>query len=186
MNMLILRSERSAPVTRMLAAAAMAAAALVAAFAPAPARAAGPVENLGTPISQFLVLDTVLGADASGKPTLYGSTYNVNPDGVWFFAISPVDGQVIEKLFMPGAWGGYHDAIAPDGKVYLVTLTQDGVPTLWMYDPQTNAVGIVARLPKTSSGYEFAFGVTTSPWGDVMSASRRPARCTSTTRRRTE
>ncbi len=131
------------------------------------ARAAGTVENLGNPISQFLVLDTVLGRDASGHPMLYGSTYNVNPDGVWFFAVSPDDGRVVEKLFMPGAWGGYHDAVAPDGKVYLATLTQDGVPTLWMYDPRTNVVQIVARVPKTVSGYEFAFGVTASPWGDV-------------------
>ena len=137
------------------------------ALTPQSARAASPVENLGTPISQFLVLDTVLGVDAHGSPMLYGSTYNVNPSGVWFFAVSPVDGQVVEKLFMPGAWGGYHDAVARDGKVYLVTLTQDGVPTLWMYDPQTNAVSIVARIPKTVSGYEFAFGVTASPWGDI-------------------
>lgn len=135
--------------------------------APAVGRSASGPENLGDPIQQFLVLDTVLGTDASGQPMLYGSTYNSNPNGVWFFAVSPADGRVVEKLFMPGAWGGYHDAVAADGKVYLATLTQDGTPTLWMYDPQTDKVGIVARIPKIRTGYEFAFGVTTSPWGEV-------------------
>jgi streptogramin lyase len=131
-----------------------------------PATAATAAENLGQPISNYLVLDTVMGKDASGKPMLYGSTYVVSREGVYFFAVDPVTGDIVKMLHMTDSWGGYHVDAAPDGKVYLAPLEQTGKADLWMYDPQTDIVKIVATVPNTS-GYNFLFGVTVAPWNKV-------------------
>ena len=48
------------------------------------------VEDLDVPITNYLILDSVLGEDANGNPTLYGSTYNKGGDGVTFFGIDPL------------------------------------------------------------------------------------------------
>lgn len=130
---------------------------------PAQASAADPavtgtVENLGQPISRFSILDSVMGEDALGEPTLYGSTYNAPSEGVMFFGIDPVTGAIRTELRMPGAWGGYHVAKAPDGKIYLGPENTSAVPQIWQYDPLTNVVKVVATAPE---GF-FCFGMTVS------------------------
>lgn len=149
----------------VIAAAVALAAALALATAPSSTAATQP-QNLGQPISNYLVLDTVMGKDAAGKPMLYGSTYLSSPAGVWFFAVDPVTGDIVKMLHMTDSWGGYHVDAAPDGKVYLAPLEQTGKADLWMYDPQTGVIKIVATAPETGS-YNFLFGLTVAPWNKV-------------------
>ena len=144
--------------------AALVALSLVAATPSAAAELAEP-ENLGQPISNYLVLDTVLGTDATGRQLLYGATYVVNPDGVYFFAVNPVTGTIEKLLHMADAWGPYHVDRAPDGKVYIVPLQQTGEADMWMYDPATEQVKVVATAPETP--YAFLFGLTVAPWNKV-------------------
>ncbi|WP_157574350.1 Ig-like domain repeat protein [Jiangella muralis] len=147
---------------RLAALAAVAATVLLAPAAAAPADpvAPGVVENLGIPISTYLVLDTVLADDANGDPTLYGSTYNAPSDGVTFFGVDPETGAVRTELPMPGAWGGYHVAAAPDGRIYLGPLNSSSASQLWEYDPVADTVSLVATMP---TGI-MCFGITVSPY----------------------
>ncbi|PZF84236.1 hypothetical protein C1I92_09325 [Jiangella anatolica] len=144
----------------MLAAVAATALLAPAAAAPADPVAPGVVENLGIPISTYLVLDTVLADDADGDPTLYGSTYNAPSDGVTFFGVDPETGAVRTELPMPGAWGGYHVAAAPNGHVYLGPLNSASASQLWEYDPVADTVELVATMP---TGI-MCFGITVSPY----------------------
>lgn len=156
---------------RRLGRALVGAALLAVGLAAPPAQAAeapavtGTIENLGTPISDFLVLDSVLGKDKSGAPMLYGSTYVANSPGVTFFAVDARTGDLVKQLPMPGSWGGYHTTLGTDGRVYLATLSGDGRAHLWQYDPQTEQVRIAATTPE--AGFSFAFGVTSTPWGKI-------------------
>jgi hypothetical protein len=120
----------------------------------------GVVENLGIPISTYLVLDTVLADDANGDPTLYGSTYNAPSDAVTFFGVEPETGAVRTELPMPGAWGGYHVTAAPNGHVYLGPLNSASAAQLWEYDPVADTVELVATMP---TGI-MCFGITVSPY----------------------
>lgn len=122
-------------------------------------------ENLGQPISSYLVLDTVLGADTTGRQLLYGATYVVSTEGVYFFAVDPVTGKIEKLLHMADAWGPYHVGAAPDGKVYVAPLQQTGKADLWMYDPTTDQVKVVATAPEPYSA--FLFGLTVAPWNKV-------------------
>ncbi|PZF81091.1 hypothetical protein [Jiangella anatolica] len=119
----------------------------------------GTVENLGTPISSFLILDSVQGVDKDGRPMLYGSTYAASSPGVTFFAIDIETGDVVKQLPMTGSWGGYHTEIGTDGKVYLTTQSGDGLAHLWAYDPKKEQIGIVKTSPETDIGHTFFFGV---------------------------
>ena len=121
-------------------------------------------ETLAQPISNYLLLDVVRGKDASGRAMLYGSTYVVSNDGVYFVAIDAATGDVVKLIHMQDAWGGYHVTASPDGKVYLAPLSPSGLAKLWMYDPQTDRLGVVAIAPGDD---DFFFGVTTTPWGHV-------------------
>ena len=150
---------------RRLALAAAAAVLCCLPAAAAPAASASTPEELGQPISNYLVLDAVLGKDATGKPLLYGSTYVASNDGVYFVAIDPATGDVVKQIHMADSWGGYHVAASPDGKVWLVPLSPSGTARLWMYDPSTGNLGVAAVAPET--GFAFFFGVTVAPWGDV-------------------
>ena len=118
--------------------------------------ASGQVENLGTPISTYAILDSVLADDAQGRPTLYGSTYNAPSDAVTFFGIDPVTGEIRTQLPMPGAWGGYHVAATPSGRIYLGPLNASSTAQLWEYDPVADSVALVATFP---TGI-MCFGVT--------------------------
>ncbi|WP_116948951.1 Ig-like domain repeat protein [Jiangella endophytica] len=144
----------------------LAVAAATALLAPAAAAPASPesdpgvVENLGIPISTYLVLDTVLADDANGDPTLYGSTYNAPSDGVTFFGVDPETGAVRTELPMPGAWGGYHVTAGPDGHVYLGPLNSSSASQIWEYDPVADTIALVATMP---TGI-MCFGITVSPY----------------------
>lgn len=127
------------------------------------AAAAGAPEDLGTPISSYLILDSVLAPDAQGRPTLYGSTYNSPSKGVTFFGIDPVTGAIRTQLTMPGAYGGYHVARATNGRIYLGPLNAASRPQIWEYDPKTNVVRIAATAPEGL----FCFGMAASPNGKV-------------------
>lgn len=126
---------------------------------PAAPTAIGTVEDLGVPISNFLILDSVVGADRDGRPMLYGSTYAASSPGVTFFAIDVESGELVKELPMPDSWGGYHTSIGSDGRVYLSTQHGDGRAHLWRYDPQTEQLGIVATTDETDIGHTFFFGV---------------------------
>ncbi|SDT09185.1 hypothetical protein [Jiangella sp. DSM 45060] len=129
------------------------------AAAPAAPATTGTVEDLGMPISNFLILDSVVGADRDGRPTLYGSTYAASSPGVTFFAIDVETGELVEELPMPDSWGGYHTSLGSDGRVYLATQHGDGRAHLWRYDPATEQLGIVATTDETDIGHTFFFGV---------------------------
>ena len=131
--------------------------------APATAAPAQNVEDLGVPISSYLILDSVLGKDAQGRPTLYGSTYNAPSDGVTFFGVDPVTGEIRTQLAMPGAWGGYHVTLGTNGRVYLGPEDARSKPEIWEYDPQTDTVGIAATAPEGL----FCFGMAGSPNGKI-------------------
>ncbi|TDC50691.1 hypothetical protein E1212_14100 [Jiangella ureilytica] len=132
------------------------AAAPAASVAPA---AIGTVEDLGVPISNFLILDSVTGVDRDGRPMLYGSTYAASSPGVTFFAIDIETGELVKELPMPDSWGGYHTSLGSDGRVYLATQHGDGLAHLWRYDPRTEQLGIVATSDETDIGHTFFFGV---------------------------
>lgn len=119
----------------------------------------GTVENLGTPISSFLILDSVQGVDKNGRPMLYGSTYAASSPGVTFFAIDIQTGELVKQLPMAGSWGGYHTEIGADGKVYLATQSGDGLAHLWAYDPKKETLRIVTDSGETDIGHTFFFGV---------------------------
>ena len=102
------------------------------------------------------ILDSVLSNDALGRPTLYGSTYNLSSAGVTFFGVDPVSGAVRTQLTMPGAYGGYHVAAAPDGRIYLGPQNSASAAQLWRYSPVSNTVTLVATMP---TGI-MCFGVT--------------------------
>ncbi|MBB5791195.1 hypothetical protein [Jiangella mangrovi] len=149
--------------TALLAAVLMATGATAAAAPVAPAAigpaAIGTVEDLGVPITNFLILDSVVGADRDGRPMLYGSTYAASSPGVTFFAIDVETGELVKELPMPDSWGGYHTSIGSDGRVYLATQHGDGLAHLWRYDPETEQLGIVATTDETDIGHTFFFGV---------------------------
>ncbi|GGM02991.1 hypothetical protein ACFFX1_39535 [Dactylosporangium sucinum] len=139
-----------------------------AAAAPAANQAvAGTVENLGIPISDYLILDSVQGRDKHGNPMLYGSTYVASSPGVTFFAVDARTGTLVKQLTMTGSWGGYHTVLGTDGRVYLATQSGDGLAHLWRYDPKTEQLGIVATSPETGIGHTFFFGITAAPWGKL-------------------
>lgn len=121
------------------------------------------VEDLGVPISNYLILDSVLAKDAQGRPTLYGSTYNAPSDGVTFFGVDPVTGQIRTQLVMPGAYGGYHVTVATNGRIYLGPEDARSKPEIWEYNPQTNVVRIAATAPEGL----FCFGMAASANGNV-------------------
>lgn len=131
--------------------------------APASAAPATQVEDLGVPISSYLILDSVLGKDAQGRPTLYGSTYNAPSAGVTFFGVDPVTGEVRTQLIMPGAYGGYHVALGTNGRVYLGPEDARSRPEIWEYDPVTDTVRIAATAPEGL----FCFGMAASPNGKI-------------------
>ena len=124
----------------------------------------GVPENLGNPINSYSILDSVLSNDALGRPTLYGSTYNAPSAGVTFFGVDPVSGAVRTQLTMPGAYGGYHVAAAPDGRIYLGPLNSASAAQLWRYDPAANTVALVATMP---AGI-MCFGVTVSSFTGLV------------------
>ncbi|WP_432973692.1 hypothetical protein [Dactylosporangium sp. CA-233914] len=137
----------------------------IASFMVAPAASAQDqtVEDLGVPISNYLILDSVLGKDAAGRPTLYGSTYNTPSDGVTFFGVDPVTGKIRTKLVMPGAYGGYHVTLGTNGRVYLGPLNARSKPEIWEYDPKTDKIRIAATAPDGL----FCFGMEASPNGKI-------------------
>lgn len=161
MRLISLASRRR--LGRAAATCVLALAALALPTATGTAVAAGAVQDLGVPISNYLILDSVLAPDAQGRPTLYGSTYNVPSQGVTFFGIDPVTGDIRTELTMPGAYGGYHVTAAPNGRIYLGPLNAVGKPQIWEYNPQTNTIGIAATAP---AGL-FCFGMAASPNGNV-------------------
>ena len=116
------------------------------------------VEDLDVPITNYLILDSVLGEDANGNPTLYGSTYNKGGDGVTFFGIDPITGEHRIQKKMPEAYGGYHVAKAPDGSIYLGPQNAEGKPQIWRYDPISDDLDIVATAPEGN----FCFGIAVS------------------------
>lgn len=130
------------------------------------AAAQGEVENLGEPISSYLTLDSVLGEDAQGRPTLYGSTYNAPSDGVEFFGVDPVTGEIRTLKTMDGAWGPYHVVRAPDGRIYLGPLNSRSQAEIWEYDPRTDELKMVAVAPVEGS-LSFCFGMAASPNGKI-------------------
>lgn len=151
---------RLATAAALLTACALAAPAAAAPEPSEPGAAPGVVENLGVPISTYLILDSVLAEDAQGRPTLYGSTYNAPSDAVTFFGVDPVTGDVRTQLPMPGAWGGYHVTASPDGRIYLGPLNSSSAAQVWEYDPVADSVAHVATMP---TGI-MCFGITVSPF----------------------
>lgn len=129
------------------------------AAAPVTPATIGTVEDLGVPISNFLILDSVTGVDRDGRSMLYGSTYAASSPGVTFFAIDVETGELVKELPMPDSWGGYHTSLGSDGRVYLATQHGDGMAHLWRYDPETEQLGIAATTDETDIGHTFFFGV---------------------------
>lgn len=131
------------------------------------ALAVGPIQDLGIPVPDYSILDVALGADASGNPRLYGSTYSVSANpGVTFFGVDPSTGTMTTQKLMSGSYGGYHTTVAPDGKVYLGTLTAAQTGQLWKYDPATDAVSIAAYQQEPA--YSYFFGTAAASWGSVF------------------
>jgi streptogramin lyase len=124
----------------------------------------GTPENLGVPTESYQVIDTVMGADSAGRPTLYGTAYAALSDqGAVFFGIDPVTGEKRTQKVMEGAYGAYHIAAAPDGRIYIGNQSADYVPRIWQYDPATDQVKVAATI----NARGFCFGITVSPSGKV-------------------
>ena len=131
------------------------------------AQAVGTLEDLGAPITSYLILDSVSGSDKHGRPMLYGSTYAASSPGVMFFAIDVQTNEIVKQLPMEGSWGGYHTTLGSDGRVYMATQSGDGLAHLWRYDPDTEQVEIVATTDETDIGHTFFFGVNDGAHGKV-------------------
>lgn len=132
-----------------------------------PAAALGPIEDLGTPVTDYSVLDVEIGTDALGNPRLYGSTYAIGASpGVVFFGVDPATGTVTTQKSMAGSYGGYHVARrASDGSIFLPTISSDQIGRLWRYDPATDAVSVAAYQQEPA--YSFFFGITATSWNSM-------------------
>lgn len=103
------------------------------------------------------ILDTVMGVDADGNPTLYATTYDIGHDTT-LIGVDPVTGDVRTRLKVGGTYGGYHLAKAPDDRIYLALQNRHGDAQLWVYDPETDLVELATTFP---TGI-MCFGVTVS------------------------
>ncbi|MFC1482096.1 hypothetical protein ACFL6E_07635 [Candidatus Neomarinimicrobiota bacterium] len=123
------------------------------------------IEYLGQPgLAPPLVLDTALGYNVDGSPSLYTVTYHRgNNEKCFVIEINAVSGELKQETEIPGRIGPYHVTLGSDGRLY-AGVYGAGYAEMWSYDPVS---GTVRDEGKTIPGESFTFGLNSGLDGKI-------------------